>query len=132
MSLYCASLGGYGGPMGAWRGGEGAVAWYGAGAIGPGARHESKHDGGLPDDPRAAAVWDDRMAALGIQKGRTKERQRAEHKYQKKGKKEKGRVKYKDAGVNAAVGGQGFLVGKRGGIMPASVQALHRSALGEE
>ena len=86
----------------------------------------------MPDDPLAAAVLDDMMATLGIQTGRTKERQRAEHKYQKKGKKEKGRVKYKDAGVNAAVGGQGFLVGKRGGIMPASVQALHRSALGEE
>jgi large subunit GTPase 1 len=130
--LYCVAPDGYDGPLGASRVGEDAVAGYGAGAIEPSARNESKNDDGVPDDPLAAAVLDDMMATLGIQTGRTKERQRAEHKYQKKGKKEKGRVKYKDAGVNAAVGGQGFLVGKRGGIMPASVQALHRSALGEE
>ena len=130
--LYCVAPDGYDGPLGASRVGEDAVAGYGAGAIEPSARNESKNDDGVPDDPLAAAVLDDMMATLGIQTGRTKERQRAEHKYQKKGKKEKGRVKYKGAGVNAAVGGQGFLVGKRGGIMPASVQALHRSALGEE
>ena len=119
--------------MGASRVGEDAMMGYGAGAIVSKSETASNSlDSGATDDPLAAAVLDDMMATLGINNKQAKERKRAEHKYQKKGKKEKGRVKYKDSGVNTTVGGQGFLVGKRGGMMPAHLQAQVRSALGEE
>ena len=49
-----------------------------------------------------------------------------------KGKKEKGRVKNKNAGVNTTAGGQGFLTGKRGGMLPAHLQANVRSAIGDD
>jgi large subunit GTPase 1 len=131
--LYCVGPDGYEGPMGASRVGEDAMMGYGAGAIVSKSETASNSlDSGATDDPLAAAVLDDMMATLGINNKQAKERKRAEHKYQKKGKKEKGRVKYKDSGVNTTVGGQGFLVGKRGGMMPAHLQAQVRSALGEE
>lgn len=106
---------------------------YGAGAIEP----RSVDSGpsmtvGADDDDLAAAVLDDMMSTLGINQKKAKERQRAEHKYQKKGKKEKGRIKNKDAGVNTTAGGQGFLVGRRGGMMPAHLQAQVRSSVEDE
>lgn len=131
--LYCVGPDGYEGPMGASRVGEDAMMGYGAGAIvSKSESAPSSLDSDATDDPLAAAVLDDMMATLGIDNKKAKERKRAEHKYQKKGKKEKSRVKYKESGVNTTVGGQGFLVGKRGGMMPAHLQAQVRSALGEE
>ena len=53
---------------------------------------------------------------------------RAEHKFQKKGAKIKGRIKNATAGVDTTAGGQGFKMGKRGGLMPASAQAMIRSS----
>lgn len=58
-------------------------------------------------------------------------RVRPEHKFHKK-RKEKRRIKHKGAGENKEVGGQGFLMGKRGGMMPAHLQANVRSAIGDE
>ena len=58
-------------------------------------------------------------------------RVRPEHKFHKK-RKEKRRIKHKGAGENKDVGGQGFLMGKRGGMMPAHLQANVRSAIGDE
>ena len=54
----------------------------------------------------------------GLNKGKGKERTRAEHKYQKKGKKEKGRVKFKDSGVNTTAGGQVSLSGNEEASCP--------------
>jgi large subunit GTPase 1 len=59
------------------------------------------------------------------------QRVRPEHKFHKK-RKEKRRIKHKGAGENKEVGGQGFLMGKRGGMMPAHLQANVRSAIGDE
>ena len=58
-------------------------------------------------------------------------RVRPEHKFHKK-RKEKRRIKHKGAGENTEVGGQGFLMGKRGGMIPAHIQANVRSAIGDE
>ena len=58
-------------------------------------------------------------------------RVRPEHKFHKK-RKEKRRIKHKGAGENTEVGGQGFLMGKRGGMIPAHLQANVRSAIGDE
>jgi len=130
--LFCVGPEGYEGPLGASRAGEDAMMGYGAGAIEPMPKNDAKDEAETDDDPLAAAVLDDMMATLGLNKGKGKERTRAEHKYQKKGKKEKGRVKFKDSGVNTTAGGQGFLVGKRGGIMPAHLQAQIRSSVADE
>lgn len=130
--LFCVGPEGYEGPLGASRAGEDAMMGYGAGAIEPMPKNDAKDEAETDDDPLAAAVLDDMMATLGLNKGKGKERTRAEHKYQKKGKKEKGRVKFKDSGVNTTAGGQGFLVGKRGGIMPAHLQAQIRSSIADE
>ena len=131
--LYCIAPEGYEGPLGASRMGEDAMAGYGAGAI---VARETADDIGSAgveaDDALASAVLDDMMATLGLSKKKGKERMRAEHKYQKKGKKEKGRVKNKNAGVNTTAGGQGFLTGKRGGMLPAHLQANVRSAIGDD
>ena len=62
---------------------------------------------------------------------KTSQRVRPEHKFHKK-RKEKRRIKHKGAGENKDVGGQGFLMGKRGGMMPAHLQANVRSAIGDE
>ena len=49
-------------------------------------------------------------------------------KFQKKGAKIKGRIKNATAGVDTTAGGQGFKMGKRGGLMPAAAQAMIRSS----
>jgi large subunit GTPase 1 len=132
--LYCNAPEGYKGPLGAARLGEDHMVGYGAGAIvfKTGQDDTLQSNDNREDDPLAAAVLNDMMETLGLDNSKKKERLRAEHKYQKKGKKEKGRVKYKDSGVNTVVGGQGFLLGKRGGLMPANVQAQVRSSITDE
>jgi hypothetical protein len=76
--------------MGASRVGEDAMMGYGAGAIvSKSESAPSSLDSDATDDPLAAAVLDDMMATLGIDNKKAKERKRAEHKYQKKGKKGK-------------------------------------------
>ena len=132
--LYCNAPKGYEGPLGAARLGEDHMVGYGAGAImfKTGQDDALQSNDNREDDPLAAAVLNDMMETLGLDNSKKKERLRAEHKYQKKGKKEKGRVKYKDSGVNTVVGGQGFLLGKRGGLMPANVQAQVRSSITDE
>jgi len=131
--LYCNAPEGYEGPRGAARLGEEHMIGYGAGAIEiKSSLEEPSSRDGLEDDPLATAVLNDMIETLGINNTKAKERNRPEHKYQKKAKKEKSRVKYLGSGVNTAVGGQGFLIGKRGGLMPASVQAQIRSSITDE
>ena len=87
-----------------------------------------------PDDPLAAALLQE-MNEMGMSsdvKEKKEKEQRAEHKFKKKGPKLKGRQKHKGAGEDTSAGGQGFLMGKRGGIMPAHIQATVRSAVTDE
>ena len=83
-----------------------------------------------PDDPLAAQLLEEMMNELGgIGKSTAPTKpKRAEHKFQKKGAKIKGRIKNATAGVDTTAGGQGFKMGKRGGLMPASAQAMIRSS----
>ena len=83
-----------------------------------------------PDDPLAAQLLEEMMNELGgIGKSTAPAKpKRAEHKFQKKGAKIKGRIKNATAGVDTTAGGQGFKMGKRGGLMPASAQAMIRSS----
>jgi large subunit GTPase 1 len=89
-------------------------------------------DDGLdaPDDPLAAQLLKEMMDELGGIGAATKpdKPKRAEHKFQKKGAKIKGRIKNLGAGVDTTAGGDGFKMGKRGGMMPASAQAMVRSS----
>lgn len=90
-------------------------------------------EGLAPDDPLAKQLLEEMMNELGGLDGKAKpERQkRAEHKYQKKSK-VKGRIKYKGFGEDTSAGGNGFKMGRKGGMMPASVQATVRSAVNDE
>jgi hypothetical protein len=83
-----------------------------------------------PDDPLAAQLLKEMMDELGGIGAATKpdKPKRAEHKFQKKGAKIKGRIKNLGAGVDTTAGGDGFKMGKRGGMMPASAQAMVRSS----
>ena len=99
-------------------------------------------DGGeIEDDPLAAQLLREMMLELGGLDGHgnvTKEQKekakikRAEHKFQKKGEKKKGRIKHAGVGEDDTAGGNGFRMGRRGGMMPASVQATVRSAVTDE
>ena len=89
-----------------------------------------------PDDPLAAQLLEEMMNELGGLDGKgkpkTEKQKRAEHKFQKKGAKLKGRIKNAGAGEDHTAGGNGFKMGKRGGMKPASVQATIRSAVTDE
>ena len=69
-----------------------------------------------PDDPLAAQLLEEMMNELGGIGASTApaKPKRAEHKFQKKGAKIKGRIKNATAGVDTTAGGQGFKMGKRG------------------
>tara|TARA_B110000977_G_scaffold57015_1_gene77461 strand:+ start:25126 stop:26970 length:1845 start_codon:yes stop_codon:yes gene_type:complete len=88
-------------------------------------------DGISPDDPLAKQLFQEMMSELGIGKQKPEKQKRAEHKFQKKSK-VKGRIKNKGYGEDHTAGGDGFKMGKKGGMMPASVQATVRSAITDE
>ena len=90
-------------------------------------------EGLAPDDPLAKQLLEEMMNELGGLDGKAKPERvkRAEHKFQKKSK-VKGRIKYKGFGEDASAGGNGFKMGRKGGMMPASVQATVRSAVNDE
>ena len=84
-----------------------------------------------PDDPLAKQLLAEMMTELGIEPKAQEKLKRAEHKFQKKAK-IKGRIKNKGYGEDHTAGGDGFKMGKKGGMMPASVQATVRSAITDE
>jgi len=85
------------------------------------------------DDLDIADLVADFHARVGNDTKKNSQRIRPDHKFHKTTKrKEKRRIKHKGAGENTEVGGQGFLMGKRGGIKPQSVQADVRSAITDE
>ena len=88
---------------------------------------------GKNEDPLAKQLLAEMMEELGGLDGKAKpeKARRAEHKFQKKSK-VKGRIKHKGFGEDETAGGNGFKMGKKGGMMPASVQATVRSAVGDE
>ena len=83
------------------------------------------------DDPLAKQLLAEMMSELGIEAPKKEKQKRAEHKFQKKSK-VKGRIKNKGFGEDHTAGGDGFRMGKKGGMMPASVQASVRSAVTDE
>jgi large subunit GTPase 1 len=88
-------------------------------------------DGMSPDDPLAKQLLAEMMDELGMGKPKAEKQRRAEHKFQKKSK-VKGRIKNKGYGEDHSAGGDGFKMGKKGGMMPAHVQATVRSAVTDE
>ena len=88
-------------------------------------------DGMSPDDPLAKQLLAEMMDELGMGKPKAEKQRRAEHKFQKKSK-VKGRIKNKGYGEDHSAGGDGFRMGKKGGMMPAHVQATVRSAVTDE
>ncbi len=88
-------------------------------------------DGMSPDDPLAKQLLAEMMDELGMEKLKAEKQRRAEHKFQKKSK-VKGRIKNKGYGEDHSAGGDGFRMGKKGGMMPAHVQATVRSAVTDE
>lgn len=88
-------------------------------------------EGLSPDDPLAKQLLAEMMDELGMGKQKAERPKRAEHKFQKKSK-VKGRIKNKGYGEDHSAGGDGFRMGKKGGMMPAHVQATVRSAITDE
>ena len=132
-----ASGGGGGGGAGGGAEGSGSgAAAGGAGGGGIGGAAAEELAGLAPDDPLAAQLLEEMMNELGGLDGKgkpkTEKQKRAEHKFQKKGAKLKGRIKNAGVGEDHTAGGNGFKMGKRGGMMPASVQATIRSAVTDE
>ena len=84
-----------------------------------------------PDDPLAAQLLEEMMAELGTGKNKPEKPKRAEHKFQKKSK-VKGRIKYAGVGEDQTAGGNGFKMGKKGGLMPVHVQSQVRSSITDE
>ena len=74
-------------------------------------------DGMSPDDPLAKQLLAEMMDELGMGKPKAEKQRRAEHKFQKKSK-VKGRIKNKGYGEDHSAGGDGFRMGKKGGMMP--------------
>ena len=86
---------------------------------------------GKNEDPLAKQLLAEMMDELGMGKQKAERPKRAEHKFQKKSK-VKGRIKNKGYGEDHSAGGDGFRMGKKGGMMPAHVQATVRSAVTDE
>ena len=84
-----------------------------------------------PEDPLAKQLLAEMMDELGMGPQKAEKQRRAEHKFQKKSK-VKGRIKNKGYGEDHSAGGDGFRMGKKGGMMPAHVQATVRSAVTDE
>ena len=153
--LYCVGPEGYDGPMGvagdaifsrnteeedaapdAASGDGGGVRadWHAPGAASSAADASPDAPGGSglsPNDPLAKQLLAEMMDELGMGKQKAEKQRRAEHKFQKKSK-VKGRIKNKGYGEDHSAGGDGFRMGKKGGMMPAHVQATVRSAITDE